>query len=160
MATEVNSSTSPAARGAQASFDADMLDSDFLKRLSEQLFDSSDQPTWPQDPNADALAQDVIDYRAGAEMPVALWAMFRSVVNQEPLPSAPLETALGRVVAAATAAQWPGPGSAVPDSWNDNAGQYRLFEIAWAVNLMMQAYARTGGGGGPREWPSGPPVSP
>jgi len=33
---------------------------------------------------------------------------------------------------------------------------YRMFEVAWAVNFMVQAYTLTGGGGGgPDDWPSG-----
>lgn len=139
-----------ASGSAQPAFDAELLQSTFLREVRKQFFDSRGKPTWPK-----ALPgirkQDV----AAAEMPLALWALFRRVAMEEDMPSVPAGTALGRIKSAAKAAKWPGPGSKVPTAWKNRKANYRLFEVAWSVNILLEAYARTGGGGGPRDWPGG-----
>jgi len=135
---------------SQAGFDAELLQSTFLREVRRQFFTSGNSSSWPR-PSPGIRKQDV----AAAEMPLALWAMFRKITMEEAMPAVPAGTALGRIKAAADAAKWPGTRSKVPAAWKPRTATYRLFEIAWAVNIMMEAYAKSGGGGGPRDWPGG-----
>ncbi len=51
---------------------------------------------------------------------------------------------------------WPAT-SDIPADWSapvNRKRQFRYYEVAWAVNFMLEAYANFGGGGGgPRDWP-------
>ena len=132
-----------------------MAGSDFLDRVREQFFEVNGTPKWPGDP------EDSADVRAAWEIPLALNVLFRRVRFDENLPNAPAETALGRLKAAADAAQWPSAASKIPPTWTPPATRtldsYRMYEVACAVNLMMRAVNSSGGGGGPRDWP--PPTN-
>ena len=131
-------------------YDELMLDSDFLKALYEQFFDRNAKPKWPGPPPATRPA------RALHEIPEALTALLTERINGTSLPQAQPGTAPHLVSEAARITGWPGPGSKVPANWQGDMATYRMFEVAWAVNFMVQAYTLTGGGGGgPDDWPSG-----
>lgn len=131
--------------------DQSLLQSDFLVELRKQFFNSLDRPIWPGG-NRPATRLD----RAKSQMPPALKALIQSSTKLTPPPSGPAGSALARVKKAATNSGWPGPTSKVPTEWIGDMARFRHFEAAWAISIMMEAFARSGGGGGgPREWPTG-----
>jgi hypothetical protein len=137
-----------------------MEGSDFLKKVKGQFFTSDGKSKWPGEPKITQVG------RAKAELPVALEKLFQAALGI-PLPGpdrgankkAFAATALGKLRKAAIASKWPTAKSKIPASWpKKDRAVYRLFEVAHAVNLMLRAFARKGGGGGPRTFP--PPVKP
>ena len=136
----------------QCKYDNLMLDSDFLKALYDQFFDAQEKPTWPGDP------AETRDVRALQQIPEAFNALLTRQISGGQLAQAHGvdRTALSLVNKAAATSGWPGANSGIPDGWKADAATYRLFEVAWAVNIMVQAYTLVGaGGGGPDDWPSG-----
>ena len=122
----------------------------FLEALREEFFDDHEMPTWPpaEDP-------EVRTAQARRQMPAALRAMILAVEAKEaPEGAGGPGTALGKVKQAAADTRWP-KGSRVPPQWKKMKGLYRRFEVAWAINIMMEALARSGGGSGPKQWPGG-----
>jgi hypothetical protein len=133
-----------------------MAGSDFLQSVKDQFFDKDNMEValWPGDPADSQIA------RAKAELPVALEKLFHTALTGVPLPAADPTTALGKLKAAATAAKWPTEDSKIPDTWPiANRADYRMYEVAYAVNLMIRAFCDRGGGGGPRDYPP-PPDNP
>lgn len=124
--------------------------SDFLIALRQQFFDATDTATWP--PSRDAKKRKA---QAATQAPVALKAMIRTAALDKPLPTAAAASALGRVRAAAAASGWPKAPSKAPTAWTGSVAKYRLFEVAAAIDIMMDALANKGGGGGPSDWPNG-----
>jgi len=125
-----------------------MLESDFLTQVREKFIGSGAEPNWPGATEPDPIA------KAALELPDVLGAMFLLVEGRTTslLGGAP-GTALAILNDAATAAQWPSDNSAVPAEWKDSKQIFRRYEVACAINIMLEAYSSTGGGGGPRDWP-------
>jgi hypothetical protein len=133
-----------------------MAGSDFLQSVKAQFFDKDNKEAalWPGDPADSQIA------RAKAELPVALEKLFHTALTGVPLPAADDGTALARLKAAATATKWPTAESKIPNTWPvDKKADYRMYEVAYAVNLMIRAFCDRGGGGGPRAYPP-PPDNP
>ena len=120
----------------------------FLKVLRQQFFDAKNKALWP--PAKSARARKI---QAATQMPIALKAMIRAAALEKPLPNAAPNTALGRVRAAAAITNWPKLPSRVTTAWVSKIPKYRMFEVAGAINIMSEALANSGGGGGPRDWP-------
>ena len=126
--------------------------SDFLNKVKGQFFKPDGTSKWPGEPEISQVP------RAKAELPIALEKLFQSALLGIPLPAADPATALGKLKKAANASKWPTVKSKIPASWpKRDRATYRLFEVAHAVNIMLRAFARRGGGGGPRDWP--PPTN-
>ena len=130
-----------------------MKGSDFLDKVKGQFFKPDGTSKWPGEPKITQVG------RAKAELPVALEKLFESALLGIPLPKkAERGTALEKLKKAANASKWPTVKSKIPASWpKKDRAAYRLFEVAQAVNIMLRAFARRGGGGGPRDWP--PPTN-
>ena len=120
----------------------------FLTTLHAQFFDATHAPVWPT-----ADTRDGRTAQARTQMKAALAAMITATHKKKaPAGSGGASTALGKVKAAAAATLWP-TASKVPAKWASRAAFYRRFEVAKAIDIMMEALTRSGGGGGPKDWP-------
>jgi hypothetical protein len=127
-----------------------MARSEFLLALGKEFFDGNGAPTWPTADTRKGRAS-----QAANQVPAALRAMIIAVTKKKaPMGSASASSALGKVKTAAAATGW--PRSKVAPGWKGSTGIYRHFEAAWAVNIMLKAFALSGGGGGPKDWPVNP----
>ena len=143
----------PKAGGESASR---LAKSPFLSEFRKRMFAANGKSQWPP---------------ATISKPDAAVADFKAAIDKM------LQVALGPSSAAAPG----GPGSAeqhvsdligllpwvkpdnsdIPAEWKTNQDlpkTFRLYEIAWAINFMLNAYANSGGGNG--GVPAWPPPSP
>jgi hypothetical protein len=120
----------------------------FLSTLHKQFFDANHAPVWPTSTTSGGQAA-----QARTQMKAALSAMI-TATEKKKAPTGPggPNTALGKVKAAAAATLWP-TASKVPAKWASRAAFYRRYEAAKAIVIMTEALARSGGGGGPKDWP-------
>ncbi len=124
----------------------------FLKELRKKIIDGATKkslwPTATMTPPAVPLA----------DLQAALSILFNSADQPGPMP--PVSGMPGSVENHVTGLMnqldWPAT-SDVPADWSapvNRKRQFRYYEVAWAVNFMLEAYANFGGGGGgPRDWP-------
>lgn len=88
-------------------------------------------------------------------MPEALKAMIHAVNSRKPPRGKTKEgSALARVKEAAKAAHWPGTSKSAP-TFAGNREMFRYFEVGCAIDIMMEAWFRSGGHGGGEGWPNG-----
>lgn len=128
-----------------------VLMTDFLRELRKKLIDpvtkSSLWPTAAMPPPAPL-----------ADLQAALGIMFVAADQPGPLPpvSGNVGTVEKHVTDLMNLLDWPATAD-IPADWSVPANrkrQFRYYEVAWAVNFMLEAYANSGGGGpGPRDWP-------
>jgi len=131
---------------------------DFLKELRKKLIDPlTKQSRWP-------LATMALPADPLADLQAALSIMFLSAHQPGAMPpvSGNVGTVENHVTSLMNLLNWPAAAD-IPADWNVPANrkrQFRYYEVAWAVNFMLEAYANSGGGGpGPRDWPPPGPDS-
>jgi hypothetical protein len=134
-----------------------VLMTDFLKELRKKLIDPVSKlslwPTAAMPPPAPL-----------ADLQAALSIMFVAADQPGPLPpvSGNAGTVENHVTALMNLLDWPATAD-IPAVWSappNRKRQFRYYEVAWAVNFILEAYANSGGGGpGPRDWPPPGPDS-
>jgi hypothetical protein len=124
-----------------------LVRSDFIDAVRAQFIGSGGLPIYPGVSAAAAVAKVI------REMPEALAAMLTVLDDGGAFPAAPPQgSAVALVIAAATATGWPTASSKIPSEFT-LISKFRHYEIAAAMNLMMQAYHHTGVGGGSSGFP-------
>ena len=132
-----------------------MVDSKFIAKLRTEFLGAAGATLWgpgfasPASPNLKAMI--------GADLADAFRSMFlvlEDTVNAPaPLPGT-TDSATQRVASVIAATGWPDNDTnfAVPAEWDEADQVFRRYEIACAVNILLQAY-NLHFPGGPPEWP-------
>jgi len=134
----------------------DLAPSPFLSAFHKRMFASNGKSQWPP---ATMLKPDapVADLKASVE------TMLQAILAPAPVPApGGAGSAEQHVSQLRASLPWPkADNSDIPPEWNADQDMrliFRLYEIAWAVNFMLNAYANSGGGNG--GVPAWPPPSP
>jgi len=134
-----------------------ILMTDFLKELRKRLIDPSKKSLWP--PVTMAQPQGAL-----ADLQTALGIMFTAAHQPGAMPpvSGAAGTAENHVTTLMNQLNWPATAD-IPVDWSVPAQrkrQFRYYEVAWAVNFLLDAYANFGNSGSPpRDWPPPGPDS-
>lgn len=125
-----------------------LVGSDFIDAIRAQFIGGGGLPKYPDVPPAQAVAKVI------QELPEALAALLTVLDDGGDFPENPAAgSATALVVAAATATGWPTAASRIPSDWAASVPKFRRYEIAAAMNLMLQAYHHHGVGGGSSGFP-------
>lgn len=131
-----------------------LLVSRFLTEIRKEFLGAANAPAWPGQPQPEAKRILI------RELPEVLRVMLEVLEDLAPFPAgAPAGSAVDRFIQAATRAGWPNDGADIPREYRNTAAKqnltamFRRYELASAVNLMVQAYHRTGAGGGASSFP-------
>jgi hypothetical protein len=131
-----------------------LLASQFLTEIRKEFLGGANPPPWPGPAQPEAKRTLI------RELPEVLRVMLEVLEDLAPLPAgAPAGSAVDRFIRAATRAGWPNNGADIPREYrNTTANQnltaaFRRYELASAINLMVQAYHRSGAGGGASSFP-------
>ena len=125
-----------------------LVRSDFIDAIRTQFLGPPGSP--PKYPNVDPA--DAVE-KVIRELPEALAAMLTVLVDGGNFPANPVaDSAIALVVAAATETGWPTERSKIPNGYTV-ISRFRHYEIAAAMNLMMQAVYHHGVGGGSSGFP-------
>jgi len=143
----------PTAAPSEANSDG-MLVSEFIAEIRAQFIGAGVKPTYP------GVAQDIAVSKVIEELPEALEAMLSAREDGTDFPAtATAGSALELVIAAARKTGWPKKTSSIPEEWrktdtdSNRTATFRRYEIASAINIMIQAYNRNGSGGGSTDFP-------
>lgn len=127
-----------------------LVASPFLNAIRARFIGSSPAtPIYPGVPQSQAVAKIM------QELPEAMNAMLDVLENGGLFPATPTPgSAVALVMAAAQESGWPNDVSTVPIEWRTQSfTKFRRYEIASAMNLMMQAYHHSGVSGGTTGFP-------
>lgn len=125
-----------------------LVASDFIDAIRAQFIGSAGLPKYPDVSPAQAVGKVI------QELPEALAAMLTVLDDGGEFPDAPAQgSAVALVIAAATSSRWPSAASKIPSDWSASVPKFRRYEIAAAINLMLQAYHHHGVGGGSSGFP-------
>jgi hypothetical protein len=143
---EQPNSPEPAGASGDAKEARGKIHSDFIDQLRAKFLGTP--PPWPR---ASVKTREQVL----AEISAAFRAMFLRVERSKPIPSAAKGSAVQLVGEVVKATRWPkdNPLAKVPDHWKDNVRTFRRYEIAAAMDVLMQAFNASGGGGSGSEWP-------
>jgi hypothetical protein len=143
----------PHAAPSEATSDG-LLVSEFIAEIRAQFIGAGAKPTYP------GVAQDIAVPKVIEELPEALEAMLSVREDGANFPAtATAGSALELVIAAAKKTGWPKKTSSIPEEWrktdtdSNRTATFRRYEIASAINIMIQAYNRNGSGGGSTDFP-------
>jgi hypothetical protein len=131
-----------------------LLASRFLGEIRNEFIGANNPPAWPGQPQPEAK------HILIREMPEVLRVMLEVLEDLASFQTgAPAGSAVDRFIKAAQRVGWPNNGADIPREYrNTPANQnltamFRRYELASAINILMQAYHRTGAGGGSSSFP-------
>lgn len=139
----------PSAAPAELTSDG-LVASAFLKAIRARFIGSgAGLPIYPGVPQSAAVAKIL------QEFPEALKAMLTVLEDGGGFPASPAPgSAVALVMAAAQDSGWPNDATTVPSDWRTlSFTKFRRYEIASAMNIMMQAFHHSGVGGGTTGFP-------
>lgn len=138
--------SSPSDESGDAKESSGKIHSDFIDQLRKKFLGTP--APWPR---ASVKTREQVL----AEISAAFRAMFLRVERSKPIPNAAKGSAVQLIGEVVKATKWPkdNPLSKVPAKWKDHARTFRRYETAAAMDVLMQAFNASGGGGSGSEWP-------
>jgi hypothetical protein len=126
-----------------------LVASPFLNAIRAEFIGSGPKPTYPGVPKSEAVGKII------REFPEAMAAMLTVLEDGGLFPANPTPgSALALVMKAAKDGGWPNETTTVPSDWREKSfTKFRRYEIASALNIMMQAYHHSGVAGGTTGFP-------